>query len=239
MDFDIWTQKDIKKMFDLLDEMRAHAPGSTLFEQLEFCDHLEVVLNVIDASQNIREILLEAWLLIDYIVTYLLRDGLNLPECIENELKLLPFSFEKKIELIKKLRKIEKGKLANQKDYTPYELHPEFQKELKKDNELYQKFFALASRFEQKKSPKGAMVLMRNDFKRSRFVPEWWFQRVDVLDNQWFKSCKQLNKARNIAAHNMKMSNQEAFREFNVSSMSEFKSILLNTIDYIVFKDET
>ena len=239
MDFDKWTQEDIKKMFGRLDEMRAHAPGSTLFEQLEFCEYLEAVWIVLDTSQKTREILLEAWLLVDYIVTYLLRDGLNLPECMEEELKLLPFSFENKIELIKKLRKIEKDKLPNQKEYIPYVLHPEFQEELNNDNELYWKFLTLASRFEQNKSPKDAIGLMRNDFKRSRFVPEWWFQRVDLLDNKWFEWCKKLNKVRNKAAHNMKLTDQEVFREFNVSNMSEFKSILLKTIGYIVFKDKT
>lgn len=71
-----------------------------------------------------------------YIVTYFLRDGLNIPECIENQLKLLPFSFDQKINLINKLKKIEENKFPNQKSFMAYELHSEFGAELIKDGLL-------------------------------------------------------------------------------------------------------
>jgi hypothetical protein len=239
MDFDRWSDKDVRQMFARIDQMKVHAPGSTLFDQLEFCENIDAVFERIKVSENARELLLEAWLLIDYIVTYLLRDALHIPECIDNELRLIPFQFDKKIDMIKKLRDIEGQKLPNQKSYLAFELHPDFHGELIEDKEFYEKFLKLACRFEEKKCPKEALVFTRYDFERSRFVSEWWYRQVSALDNEWFQSCKQLNKARNLAAHKLKMTNQEAFKQFGVSCLADLKSILRETIEHIIFRERT
>lgn len=239
MDFDRWADKDVEQMYNRLDQMRVHPSGSNLFDQLEFCEHLDAVLELVESSTKPREILLEAWLLIDYMVTYLLRDAIHLPECIDSSLKLIPFQFARKIELIKKLRNLEKDKLPNQKSYAAYELHPEFHSELMKDEEFYKTFLMHVCRFEQKRCPKESITSVRHDFQRSRFVPEWWYQRVSLLDDEWFQSCEQLNMARNLAAHKMRMTNHEVFQVFGVSCLADFKSILRKTIDRIVFRKRT
>lgn len=237
--FDKWNKKDpeqIKQMFARIDQLRLYAPASTLLDELEFLEYVDFVFETINESQNLRQIILEAWLLIDYIITYLLLGALQIPERIESELKLLPFSFEAKIELIKKLRKTEEGKLPNQKSYWAFELHPDFHSELMKDEKLYKMFLELAMQFEAKTSPPGTLVLPRNDFEQSRFVSEWWYAQVSVLDDEWFQNCKRLNKARNLAVHKRKMDEDETFKEFGTSSLVDFKAALKKMIDLIVFR---
>jgi hypothetical protein len=239
MDFDRWDEKVAKQMFARLDQMRVHAPGDTLFDQLEFCNHVEAVFEKINVTDSCRELLLEAWLLIDYIVTYLLRDGLHIPERIDDELKLIPFSFDRKLTLIKKLKDIEKTRLPNQKSYSAFELHAEFHSKLMEDKDLYETFLNLACKFEEGRCPKEAVALMRPDFKQSRFVPEWWYIRITALNPEWFQSCTRLNTARNIAAHRLKMTDQEAFDELGVSGLVDFKSVLRGMIESLVFRDRT
>ena len=237
MEFDKWSKKDseqIKQMFARIAQLRVSAPADTLLDELEFLEYVGFVFETIDASQSSRQIILEAWLLIDYIVTYLLRDALQIPERIESKLKLLPFSFVKKIELIKILKKAEERKLPNPKSYWAFELHPDFHGELMKDEEFYKKLIKLAAQFETKTSPQGA-PLFRLDFEQSRFVPEWWYARVTMLDEEWFRNCKRLNEVRNIAAHKQKMNEDKIFKDFGASSLADFKVALKKIIELIVF----
>lgn len=239
IDFGKWDKKreQMEHMFARTDQLRIPAPAHTLFDELEFIEYVDFVFEKIDVSDSSREIILEAWLLIDYIVTYLLRDGLQIPERIEDELKLLPFSFETKIQLIKKLRKAEWKKFPNQKSYWAFELHPGFYGELMKDEEFYRRFLDLAIQFERKTRPKGIPYnLLHGDYEQSRFVPEWWYARVAMLDNKWFQNCRRLNKARNNAVHKRKMDEDKLFKEFGVSSLADFKDGLKKIVEIIVFR---
>lgn len=240
MDFDKWDQLDdetAEQMFARMDTLRIHPPGGTIFDNLDFIAHVDAVIEKIGASDSSRQIILESWLLIDYIITYFLRDALHIPECIERELKLLPFSFDRKIRLIKKLRSVEGRKLANQKSYTAFELHPDFHRKLRdEEKELHRRFLELAVQFERETGPLGQRPIMRNDFKLARFVPEWWYERAAKLDDEWFRNCTRLNEARNVAAHNLKMNDNEVFKEFGVSSLAELKDTMKGIIESIVFR---
>lgn len=242
IDFDKWDRinpEQIKQMFTRADKLRVHAPARTLFDELEFIEYIDFVFDKIDSSQSVRDIILEAWLLIDYIVTHLLRDGLHIPERIENELTLLPFSFERKIDLIKKLKKVETRKFPNLKSYWAFELHPDFYDVLMQDEAFYQKFLYLAIQFERKTRPKGIPYsLLRGDFEQSRFVPEWWYARVAILDDEWFQNCRRLNKARNDAAHKRKMDQNKLFKEFRASSLEDFKAAVKKIVELIVFRQK-
>jgi hypothetical protein len=238
-DFDKWGQVDeeiVERMFARMDTLRIYPPGETLFDTLDFIEHVDSVFKKIDASDSSRQIILEAWLLVDYIATYFLRDGLRIPECIERELKLLPFSFEAKITLIRKLRSVEARKLPNQKSYAAFELHPDFHSKLMEDKEFHRKFLMLAVQFEKETAPPGPRPIMRNDFEAARFVPEWWYERVAKLDNDWFRDCARLNKARNTAAHSLKMDDNDVFKVFDVSSLTELKNTMKGIIESLVFR---
>lgn len=235
MNFERWNE-NAEQMFARIDQLRVHPPQGNLFDQLEFIEHVDAVFEKIGESESSRQIVLEAWLLIDYIVTYLLRDALHLPERIDRELKLLPSSFETKINLIKQLRKTEEGRLPNQKSYLAFELHPDFGSELMEDEEFYRKLIKLACQFEERTCPQGAYAVVRYDFELTRFVPEWWYKRAAMLDDEWFQDCKRLNKTRNVAAHKMKMNDDEVFREFGVTCLADFKATLRGIIERIVFR---
>ena len=159
MDFDKWDELDDEtagQMFARMDTLRIYPPGKTLFDNLDFIEHVDAVFEKISASDNSRQIILEAWLLVDYIVTYFLRDALHIPEGVERELRLLPFSFETKLTLIKKLRSVEGRKLPNQKSYTAFELHPDFIKKLlDEEKEFHRKLLELAIQFEKETGREG------------------------------------------------------------------------------------
>ncbi len=238
-DMEKWEQVDeevVGQMFARMDGLRIHPPGGTLFENLDFIEHVDAVSEIIDASDSSRQIILEAWLLIDYIVTYFLRDALRIPERIERELRLLPHSFVNKIKLIKKLRSVEARKLPNQKSYTAYELHPEFHKKLMEDKEFHRKFLMLAVQFEEETAPSELRAIMRNDFELARFVPEWWYELAAQLDDDWFRDCERLNRARNMAAHSLRLNNDDVFKEFDVPSLAELKKTMRGIIDSLVFR---
>ena len=122
LDFDKWSKKkaeQIKQMLARVNQLQAHPPSGNLLDELEFIEDVEFVFKKIDASDSSREIILEAWLLIDYIVTYLLRDGLQIPERIEDELRLLPFSFETKLDLIKNSERLKRKNFRIQRVTRP------------------------------------------------------------------------------------------------------------------------
>ncbi len=96
----------------------------------------------------------------------------------------------------------------------------------------------LAARFELERQPQGASTL-RNDYNLHRFVPEWWFDQVSSLSEDWFKNCTKLNKARNKIAHDFKISSEEIFELFGVASFEAFKEQLRNLVEKILFKTET
>jgi hypothetical protein len=233
-----WSDEEARRAFEQLDKMRVYAPG-TLIENLEFHEQVEAALTLLDTSAKPRELLLEAWLLVDFVATYLLRDALGLPVCVENDLKLLPFQFERKLDLISRLHRRESKLLPNQKSYVAYELHPEFYRLLSEDKELHDRFLQLAISFESDRCPKEALAIVRNDFEKSRFVPEWWYNLVSTFDDEWFAACRRLNKARNIAAHKFKMTEVEIFNSFDVENLADFKRVLNGTIKRLLFKPGT
>lgn len=77
--FKKWDMGRAAEKFRQMDDLRVGAPtDGTLFDQLEFVEHIEMVFNKIETSNDTRQIVLEGWLLVDYIVTYLLRDALGI-----------------------------------------------------------------------------------------------------------------------------------------------------------------
>jgi hypothetical protein len=228
---------DARKKFEQMDNLRMPPPGSNLFDQLDFMDHVSAVLSKINSSSDIRTIILEAWLLMDYSVTEFLSEALGLPRCVEAELKILPFSFERKLELVRKLVNIEKPKWPNQKSYLPYELASDFFTRLNENKELYEQFMKLACEYESEHSPEGMPVLMRNDFELSRFVPEWWFERAIKLGSDWYKKCKILNELRNDVAHKMKLEENDVFKKFDVPCLEDFRDVIRKMIESIIYQN--
>lgn len=230
-----WSEDDGRRAFEQLERMRVYAPGN-LLDQLEFHDYMTAALSLLDTSDKPRELLLEVWLVVDHVATYLLRDGLGLPSQLDDALHLLPFQFERKLELLQKLRDHQAKLLPNQKSYLAYELHPQFHDILMKDTELRRKIMQLAIAFEEERCPPEPPAVMRHDYEKSRFVPEWWFTSISNLDGEWFVNCRLLNKARNIAAHRLKITPAEVFAVFGVANLAEFKEVLKVTITKVLFK---
>src|SRR5712664_2957231 len=82
----------IKHQFVQLTKLRVHPPSGTLFEQLDFAQHVEEVFESIRSARTTRQVIIEAWLLVDHVVTYFLRDGLQIPKRIDDALSLVPWS---------------------------------------------------------------------------------------------------------------------------------------------------
>lgn len=228
----------IKHQFIQLSKLRVHPPSGTLFEQLDFAQHVEEVFKAIRSARTTRQVIIEAWLLVDHVVTYFLRDGLQIPERIDDALSLVPWSFENKLKLLKVLIKEEGGKLPNQKSYLAFELHPEFHSQLiQGDPDLYERLATAAQDFESSRCPDKSLALMRNSFAHTRFVPECWFERATRLDAQWFENCRRLNKARNTAAHHFRLNDRNLLAMFRVTTRAALKTALIKAIKLIVFEE--
>jgi hypothetical protein len=80
---------------------------------------------------------------------------------------------------------------------------------------------------------------MRNDYERARFVSEGWFALVSALDDEWFDTCRRLNRARNLAAHKLKMPTSDIFAVFGVTTLPEFRALLERAVKSVLFKPGT
>ena len=228
--------KKVERMASQLERVRVRLPASNLLEEFEFLDYVETVTKTINSKKDLRTIILEAWLLIDYVATRVLLDGLRIPESIDKALKLLPYSFEAKMNLIKKLRKVEQDKLPNRESYRAFELHPKFYMKLSREEQLYKQFLDLAMQFEAESTPEGTPYY-HPDFEESRFVPEWWIKQAKLLDDKWFWHCEQLNKTRNIVVHQRRINVKEIYNDFGVTSLKDLKTTLKEMIELIIFKN--
>ncbi|MBA7477765.1 hypothetical protein ES707_13179 [subsurface metagenome] len=166
----------------------------------------------VEGSNNIRLIVLETWLFIDFCIRELLMSGLglnsvNIDTC-DLRSQLLPISFSRCIELIEKLKKTHSG-LPQDPDVKAIKLPPCFIFFTKKH---YPNFLSKLLDIEKEYYSKHVPELVTKKYnplevetipssvQYSR-IPEGWIKAVERIDQDWIKSANRLNNARNQAAH--------------------------------------
>lgn len=183
---------------------------------------LKECIETVQNSTNVRAIVLEAWLILDYFVRMILSNLLELDKFnnededfdVRNE--LLP-NLNKCLELLEKILNIQRSLKENPEINTiklPIkflfflrEKHLDFFKKLVDITEkYYQQYYPDLS--QQKKQEKEREALLSysphslNILSKQRFcVNKQGIEGLRNLDDKWFKLAKRLNKARNKAAH--------------------------------------
>jgi len=169
----------------------------------EFLGVAEKVVARIRKSKSPREMVMETWLLIDYRIRELLLDAFDLlpynNEAFDLRYEFLPQSFRGCLTALQKLKKahLSRRPLA-QRAWTisggfVLFIAEEYDKELfhqieKAERAYYRKLYPITGPPPIKYDP-------------NYYVDKRWLEVVNHLPESWFKKAKQLNDARNIAAH--------------------------------------
>lgn len=186
----------------------------------------EVVGKCIDncnASSNIREIVIETWITIDFAIRQLLLSGFNLTGFSDQELDisylLLPNSFKELVNILKKTRKYcieHKSSVKVEKKDTSggFTSSYAFWKFIKENNpELLKKIIEITDEYRRQMTPgllymketyyiEESQSLFESKNKLFEELSDDWKEVICNLDGKWFKRIDKLNDARNFAAHN-------------------------------------
>lgn len=169
----------------------------------------------IEQTDNVRLIVLETWLFVDYCIRELLMSGMELSrfniESYDLRFKLLPKSFMECINIIVRLKEVHSD-LPRDPDDKAIKLPAVFLFFIKKN---YPEFFNNFLEIEQEYYRQHATELVKKD--PEKIIPPLqednseqveysrislgWLKAVSRIDDVWVKSAKKLNEARNYAAH--------------------------------------
>lgn len=198
--------------------MHGKNPLYTTLEGFEIFEKLvKETKDIIDDNDNPRIIVIQTWLIIDFSIREILITGLHLSDFNVDDLDLrddlLPWPFEQCIELLEKIQETQKSLNAKSVDHC-LRWSFEFLKFIKKDNpEFYARLMKYEQDYYKKCHPecveKPGSVYMPNpnydiitNKKISyRSVTDGWLEAVEKIDDEWKKTARRINRARNKAAH--------------------------------------
>jgi hypothetical protein len=166
----------------------------------------------VDAATAERQIVLETWLLVDYLVRLLLDGALNVGRFSTKDFdlryQLLPQSHDRCLSLLQRLHS-EHSKLPESKPTSAVTMLAGFAEHLlRHDRALFDKLIEADRAYIQRHFGLGgisATSTSKLTFDILKRTPErlsnHWLEAVDRLDDAWFEAARKLNKARNEAAH--------------------------------------
>jgi len=185
--------------------------GSTL-KLMELVKLAEKCIREVEGSNNVRLIILETWLFIDFCIRELLMSGLDLNkvniDTCDLRYLIIPNSFRRCVELIEKLKKTHSG-LPQDPNESAIKLPIHFMFFIKKH---YPNFLNQLLDIEEEYYTKHVPELVTKKYnplevetipvlsQYSR-IPKGWIKAVERIDQDWIKSAYRLNDARNQAAH--------------------------------------
>jgi hypothetical protein len=217
-------------MEDIWDES-AIIPFWGTQDQLEKLSSL--VCNCVDTvteSENPREMVIETWLVLDYAVRDLIISGYGLAKFCKDDFDLryvlLPNSFEALLQLFKKTisaqsKLHQEPKISDSDSNSIDEYPPHLQSDYGFMKFIKENYGDISNRLEEiekeyfiKQHPElieqieqGYQFYYTPKEKGIERLPNEWFEVVNDLEDDWFKSASKLNTARNIAAHSHNPSN--------------------------------
>ncbi|MFC2019892.1 hypothetical protein ACFLU4_08140 [Chloroflexota bacterium] len=178
-------------------------------------------------TSNIREIVLEVWITLDFAIRQLILSGLDLDKYSDQELDirylLLPNSFMELVNILRKARqycsKYMKQKKEGEKTKKVdtiggFKSSYEFWTYIKeKDPELDRRIISITEEYQSKMNPRlmqtdgvhtiqKAMLPFEPEKKPFEVFNEAWMEVLCGLDDGWFRGIDKLNTARNVASHN-------------------------------------
>jgi len=177
-------------------------------------------LEALEKSTNVREIVIEAWLAVDYALRKFLLEGFELSRfCDEDfalEYELLPNSFQSLLRIFETVlnhnRKLgvipepgspdKLGGFTSSHDFWSYikEKHPK----------LYHSIIEVTDEYRLEKNPdlkklssneRVAFIYLERSESKAKTMEIGWGELASKFDEEWIKKARRLNEARNIAAH--------------------------------------
>lgn len=191
------------------EDLLFYGSGSKLTELVKLA---EKCIREVEGSNNVRLIILETWLFIDFFVRELLMSGLDLNkvniDVCDLRYLIIPNSFQRCIELINKLKKTH-SVLPQDPNESAIKLpicfisfikkhYPNF---LNKLFDIQEKYYAkyVPELVTKKYNPLEVKTIpVPAQYSR---IPKEWIKAVERIDQDWIKSAIRLNNARNQAAH--------------------------------------
>jgi hypothetical protein len=190
----------------------------------ELASLASICLGEVQRSENVRIIVLEAWLFVDYCIREFLISGLDLNsinvEHCDLRIQLLPRSFRECINLIIKLRTVHSALPRDPSDMAirlPIRYLFFIQKELP---DLFTQLLDAEQQFYRHYAPdlvkkdrseittyitEASVSKPERQVEYSHISPHW-LKAVARIDEAWIKSAIRLNEARNFAAHSYDVS---------------------------------
>ncbi len=219
-------------------------------------------IDVLNTSNNPREIVLETWLTLDYALRKFLLSGFELSRfCGENfelEYILLPSSFKALLELFENTVKYN-SKFSLQSDPIQpdriggFKSSHEFWTFIRdKHLKLYKSIVQVTREYQLEKNPdlrdaanegkNWAISPIDHLEHKAQTMNLGWRQQASLFDESWFKLARRLNDARNKAAHSIDP--QKISQKFGINNPNPLEAVrnqcqhLLNRLLAVRNKDD-
>lgn len=205
------------------------------------------VVQTVKESDSIRLCVIETWLLVDDMVRQILISGLDLDkhdhEDLELRYNLLPRSFVGCLDLIDKVYKANESlpEAPKRCDLSmPVEMGMHMRKE---HRELWDQMLKVVEDFKEAKHPElkkareagSSFMFMPDASVRYRTVSSAWLDAASKIDSAWLAKAKQVNRARNKAAHTHdELAIAQCFGLAGTVEVGSVKRICLDLIDTLL-----
>lgn len=188
--------------------------GSTV-KHGEFASLASRCIQEVETTNNVRLMVLETWLFIDFCTRELLISGLGLNEVnletYDLRFNLLPKNFSECIKIIERLKEVHKDlprdpqeksvKLPGRFLFFIKKQYPEFLSQLLGIEQEYYKQYAPELIKKDPFDPATIVIYKGSNRVEYSRIPTGWLEAVNRIDQDWIKSVNRLNLARNYAAH--------------------------------------
>lgn len=163
----------------------------------------------IQKSSSIRHIVIETWLVIDYFIRDALGQafGFNKFNTEEYDLrqKVLPISFDTCLDVFEELLKIQRSLPKNPQENELVMPGGFWSYMVEEDNKLFQDFLEFLNRYYLKFHPelmeyRNEQKLIQKEEKKFQ-ANSAWLDTYEIINEDWIKKARKINKARNSAAH--------------------------------------
>jgi hypothetical protein len=209
---------------------------------------IESILN----TQSSRTLILDSWLVLDYTIRQIIIWGVGANSLSHEEFdlryELLPLSFKSCLTFLNNLKKYQHNLPINP-DEECLKLPIKFWKFLKTDidSEKYKIILDVIDSYNEKMNPtylnskehmesiSVTSTLVKKMPDRFRTVDSHWINVTSNIDDQWIKKVKQINNARNSAAHSY--DEEKIFSCFGINGQNKLEVLrqeCLNSISILL-----
>lgn len=222
----------------------------TAKEYDEITEIISSCIKEIKKSNNIRYIILETWLIIDFFIVDAIGKALRLSDFNTKEYdcktRILPSSFNARLSILKELLNTQKSLPVDPYEYL-VKLPARFWRYMKEEDEdFYHKFIELEHKYYEKYHPE---IIEQRTHDKNRIKVSFetvqyrankeWYEIYKIIDKEWLKRAKNINLLRNKAAHSYNPSDiykeLDEILDFNCeNTFQESKNYCLETINVLL-----